>query len=797
MIKVSVIILVQGADRLLKSCLESIAGQTLSEFEVLCIALEPAGNTSKIIEEYVAADSRFRDLYIKESVSAGVAYNKALKEAKGQYVFFLDTRCFFEPDAFKRMYEQCELNNADVCVCAVRGYDAATDKISYQDNYLNVAALPDSVSFSGRDMQKSSANFTNYAVLNKLFLRDFIMRERLTFQKELFASDIGFTRQALQKARSIAVTDRILINLCLLTDVKAQGKNQKPVNTKRYDYVVKTKTRSPRVSVIIPVYNMEDYVEETLLSVIQQTLHDIEIICVDDGSTDGSLAILERLAKEDCRIQIVQQKNAGLSCARNTGLSKAKGKYVHFLDSDDYLAWCALAQAYAYATEKDLEIAFFEGTSFYEPISLAKEHRFYINAYRYHEQYNSVYTGQELLTLLVRNHDVKPKVDLQLLSRSFLLDSKVKFFPGILHEDNLFLLQCLIHAKRVSVLHEPLFSRRIRNNSIMTVSKSWRNVYGYLTCMIESKNSLIDNDVSNTSFLRAAAKQLVRMGISMAAALHDLGKMEVSKQTASLAPEDRVEFVQLMEFYNEQKRLNDQIKEQKSKLVLNEERLKAQESRLKQSNDLCASQKEKMSVQREEISSKREQILSLQKYVKEQTDKLEKTRVLLEAQKVDLNEIRQLTREQVKQIGALEERSKICKEENLRQKNENESLVKRHEIQLNRKEKVIEIHVQKVRDLRDVIKDKTIKNTKLSREIVVFERRVEKLSSRNDELVKGKKTIKEQNDLLNSEIQELKTKLKQSEERFSVLKKTRAYRLGRFLTAPLRIIKRFLKSTKK
>ncbi len=94
---------------------------------------------------------------------------------------------------------------------------------------------------------------------------------------------------------------------------------------------------TPKVSIIIPVYNTEAYLERALTSVLSQTYRDFEAICVNDGSTDNSLAILESYAQKDPRIKVVSQENQGLSMARNNGLKNARGEYIYFLDSDDAL----------------------------------------------------------------------------------------------------------------------------------------------------------------------------------------------------------------------------------------------------------------------------------------------------------------------------------------------------------------------------------------------------------------------------------------------------------------------------
>ena len=112
----------------------------------------------------------------------------------------------------------------------------------------------------------------------------------------------------------------------------------------------------PRVSVIIPVYNNEKYVEKCIRSVMNQTYRDLEIIVIDDGSDDKSPEILERLAKEDSRIQLTHQENQGVAAARNRGLELASGKYLTFIDGDDYVSSEYIAHLYDCAEEKCAEL---------------------------------------------------------------------------------------------------------------------------------------------------------------------------------------------------------------------------------------------------------------------------------------------------------------------------------------------------------------------------------------------------------------------------------------------------------
>ena len=117
--------------------------------------------------------------------------------------------------------------------------------------------------------------------------------------------------------------------------------------------------KQPKVSVIIPVYNVEQYLSRCLDSVISQNFNDMEIICINDGSKDASLRILEEYAGKDSRIVIIDKKNAGVSAARNDGIAAAKGEYLAFLDGDDFWEADCLAKIYQEAEHNHSDIVIF------------------------------------------------------------------------------------------------------------------------------------------------------------------------------------------------------------------------------------------------------------------------------------------------------------------------------------------------------------------------------------------------------------------------------------------------------
>ena len=112
-----------------------------------------------------------------------------------------------------------------------------------------------------------------------------------------------------------------------------------------------------KVSVIVPTYNVEPYLRECMDSIIGQTMKELEIICVNDGSTDGSLAILKEYAEKDSRVVLIDKQNAGYGCAMNDGLDRATGEYIGIVEPDDFVDRHMYEDLYRIAKEKDLDVA--------------------------------------------------------------------------------------------------------------------------------------------------------------------------------------------------------------------------------------------------------------------------------------------------------------------------------------------------------------------------------------------------------------------------------------------------------
>jgi len=216
-----------------------------------------------------------------------------------------------------------------------------------------------------------------------------------------------------------------------------------------------------KVSVIIPVYNGEKYIEECICSVLRQSLNDIEVICIDDGSTDSSLKIMKKLAEKDKRIVIFEQENQGQGAARNKGIEVAKGEYVFFLDSDDLLVWCALDHMYRKAKYHHLDCLLCEAATFYSSIELYWEYPQYYNMYRYKENYSDISTGSELLRHMLERNEFTAFTCTCLFLRKFLRENNI-FFSAKKNDNDVFFLENSLNlAERAWIHKEPLYFKRI------------------------------------------------------------------------------------------------------------------------------------------------------------------------------------------------------------------------------------------------------------------------------------------------------------------------------------------------
>jgi len=215
--------------------------------------------------------------------------------------------------------------------------------------------------------------------------------------------------------------------------------------------------KEPRVSVIMPVYNAEKYLESSIESILNQTFQDIEIICVDDGSTDDSLNILRTFKEKDLRIKILEQSNLYAGIARNNAMKIAKGNYLIFLDSDDIFKSDMIEKAYKRAIDVDADIVVFGGyyfendikKSFDFPALLRTDMVFDDNVFEPNDSFEYIFNF------------TTPAPWNKLFKREFIEKNNLYFQKYKRVNDLYFVKISLALAKRIGIVDEKLIYYRI------------------------------------------------------------------------------------------------------------------------------------------------------------------------------------------------------------------------------------------------------------------------------------------------------------------------------------------------
>ena len=222
------------------------------------------------------------------------------------------------------------------------------------------------------------------------------------------------------------------------------------------------KFKNPKISVIIPVYNVENYIERCLNSIINQTLKDIEIICINDGSTDNSLNILTDYANKDNRITIITQNNQGAGSARNRGLNISKGKYIYFIDGDDFIEINTLKKLYNIAEEKSCDLIIFKTHNFYDETNIY-----------FDDEYHSMNFLTPFENTLFHYSQLEgdlSAIDVTLYTKLYKRDlvSNLRFREGVIFEDNLFTFEYIFNTEQIFFYNKTLHHRCVRKESVMT-----------------------------------------------------------------------------------------------------------------------------------------------------------------------------------------------------------------------------------------------------------------------------------------------------------------------------------------
>ena len=738
MTKVSVIIPVYNAEKYLGKCLESLLSQTLQEMEIICVDDGSSDGSPEILKRFQERDGRVRIL-TQENQYAGAARNNGMKEAQGEYLLFLDADDFFENTLLEKVYNQGKKMEADIVLFGAKQYNDKTGIVSPASWYFKRDALPRENPFSGKTENTDVFALVTPAPWTKLFRREFVEKQGLSFQGLQNSNDVYFVLTALALAEKITYVDEELVfyrvgmkgslqgskslhpdcfieayagvyhelqrrgiyeryeegfmnillsgcahNLRTVTDWELRRRicermaepefAEMGLMERREEYfrrkedfvfvngilnafeweaqhqkrllptepVIIRKAENdigiPRVSVIIPVYNVEKYLRECLDSIVNQTLREIEIICVDDGSTDGSPEILREYGEKDCRITIISQENRGISSARNHGADIASGEYFYFMDGDDILERDALSRLYQLSEEKSLDVLYFDGKSFFETEELKEIKKNYITYYARKGDYSRVMTGPQMLHEMIAMDEYRSSLCLQFISSVHYRQENLRFEEGIIGEDNIFTFQCIMPAHRVYHMKEAFFHRRVRGNSVMTSAGKFEQVYGFFAGYLAIERAFRDNQLNQED--AEGLSMLVRMRLRLTRKLyHDL-EPEYKLCFEALKPEEKTYFLMLVKDYDDnlikEKELREKYRQVcKDKTERGEEIHTLRREKQERGEEIRTLRREKQE-RGEEIRRQEQEIKNLEKDGEQLRKQLRKQKEALQKDKEEL-----------------------------------------------------------------------------------------------------------------------------------------------------------------
>ena len=226
----------------------------------------------------------------------------------------------------------------------------------------------------------------------------------------------------------------------------------------------------PKISIIVPCYNAEKYLPKCLDSLINQTLKDIEIIAVNDGSTDGSLSVLKDYAKKDSRIVIIDKENSGPSSCRNIGIEKATGDFIQFVDSDDWIEPETCEVCYQKAIEHNVDMVSFNANTVCETKNWK---RIYYKATE-----EKIVALKDMVSLLFQNpfHSWH-----YLFKKDFLKNNQIKYPENIFWcEDVIFILTCWLKSNQVLLLSNVFYNYVQIDSSITHTPKHVFDIFNVI-----------------------------------------------------------------------------------------------------------------------------------------------------------------------------------------------------------------------------------------------------------------------------------------------------------------------------
>lgn len=522
--QVSIIIPVYNVETYLRQCLDSVLGQIFSNFEVLLVNDGSTDNSGFICQEYARLDSRFK-YFEKENGGVSDARNSGLDLAQGDYVTFLDADDFLFEDHLEKLYRATTLSDADIMIGGYSRFDGS-DFYFYKDHFKRDSLISftstQAIQFLDSMLDIQFFNFStacgklfkrtlfkelrfplgryaeNQFIMWKLYLNaesiyafngdSYVYRSNNEGLSSVFSvKHLDYIEALEERIKSTKDLEGIDINLSfnmyryvlkrILEQLEEHGyiDEAKEVREKlelaeqgQYPFLtdevkeIEVENGGELISIIVPIYNVEKYLRMCLDSIEHQTYSNIEVLLINDGSPDASGEICQEYVARDSRFHYFEKENGGLSDARNYGIERSNGKYLTFIDSDDWVEPTYIDDMYQAALKNDSEIVVSNYTQFD-----VKENHYLVHVWD--DYYEETYERKELINRLplLERRDYSFVTSWGILFNRSLFDN-IQFPKGKLIEDGRTNYKLFAKSSCSTYINKSLYIYRIgREGSII------------------------------------------------------------------------------------------------------------------------------------------------------------------------------------------------------------------------------------------------------------------------------------------------------------------------------------------
>lgn len=517
-ILISIIIPAYNSEKFIGQCITSILKQDFDSFEI--IAVNDCSNdlTLQILDNFEKQDKRLKIINNVKNMGRSQSRNLGLKNARGKYILFVDSDDWLEPGTLSKLFRCIVDRNADVCIYGLKSYDE-NSKQYIENKYYDLDKMAKRVGKGCSFKSIIDQLFMRFGCFLKLYKRHLIFDNNILFPEQEIGEDVLFHIKSLVYAKKIYVLNEKLYNYRIhsestmrkiFSEEQAKDiikyykdildffeinnifeifeadfvkfvlqqynhyKKQENIDFKFINYLnrhiknfikfnnkISRTGHHPDVSIIISSYNGEKTLSNAIISALAQKNCQVEVLCIDDGSNDESSNLIKIFSYKNKNFTGIIQANKGLSAARNIALKVASGKYVQFLDSDDYLNNNTCEKLLNFSEKHNTDLCSFSGYNIFN----GKKR---INGYWDYHNIPAKFKNAGFNSNEIIDHIFYLPVSscITIYNNKFLKSINNKFPVGYYFEDNYFFTNAFLNSNRYGILNHPFYNRIIHQNQI-------------------------------------------------------------------------------------------------------------------------------------------------------------------------------------------------------------------------------------------------------------------------------------------------------------------------------------------